>query len=36
VTYVVLMYAVQLSVVIPRSMESPSHSVLGVAPQTLF
>jgi hypothetical protein len=36
VTYVVLMYTVQLSVVIPKSMESPSSSVLGVAPQTLF
>jgi hypothetical protein len=39
-TYVVLMYAVQLSVVIPRSMarsiESPSDSILSVAPQTLF
>jgi hypothetical protein len=30
------MYTVQLSVVIPKSMESPSSSVLGVAPQTLF
>jgi hypothetical protein len=36
VTYVVLMYTVQLSVVIPKSMESPSGGVLGVAPQTLF
>jgi hypothetical protein len=36
VTYVVLMYTVQLSVVIPKSMESPSDSILGVAPQTLF
>jgi hypothetical protein len=36
VTYVALMYTVQLSVVIPKSMESPSNSVLGVAPQTLF
>jgi hypothetical protein len=36
VTYVVLMYAVQLSVVIPKSMEGPSGSVLDVAPQTLF
>ena len=33
VTYVVLVYAVQLSVVIPKSMQGPS---LGVAPQTLF
>jgi hypothetical protein len=36
VTYVVLMYTVQLSVVIPKSMHSPSNDVLGVAPQTLF
>lgn len=36
VTYVALMYTVQLSVVIPKSMESPSSSILGVAPQTLF
>ncbi|MGP0094117.1 MAG: hypothetical protein ACLPKB_29850 [Xanthobacteraceae bacterium] len=36
VTYVVLMYTVQLSVVIPKSMHSPSSDVLGVAPQTLF
>jgi hypothetical protein len=36
VTYVVLMYAVQLSVVIPKSMASPSSGVLGVAPQTLL
>jgi hypothetical protein len=36
VTYVALMYTVQLSVVIPKSMESPSGGVLDVAPQTLF
>jgi len=36
VTYVALMYSVQLSVVIPKSMESPSIGVLGVAPQSLF
>jgi hypothetical protein len=36
VTYVALMYTVQLSVVIPKSMENPSSSILGVAPQTLF
>jgi hypothetical protein len=36
VTYVVLMYTVQLSVVIPKSMLSPSEGLLGVAPQTLF
>lgn len=36
VTYVVLMYAVQLSAVIPQSMDSPSGGVLGVAPHTLF
>lgn len=36
VTYVVLMYTVQLSVVIPKSMLSPSDGVLGVAPQSLF
>jgi hypothetical protein len=33
---VVVVYAVQLSVVIPKSMQSPSSTVLGVAPQTLF
>jgi hypothetical protein len=33
---VVLVYAVQLSLVIPKSMQSPSGTVLGVAPQTLF
>jgi hypothetical protein len=36
VTYVALMYTVQLSVVIPKSMGSPSTDLLGVAPQTLF
>lgn len=36
VTYVALMYSVQLSVVIPHSMESRSTGVLGVAPQSLF
>jgi hypothetical protein len=36
VTYVALMYTVQLSVVIPRSMYRPSTDLLGVAPQTLF
>jgi len=36
VTYVVLVYTVQLSVVIPKSMQSPSGTVLGVAQQTLF
>ena len=36
VTYVVLMYSVQLSVVIPKSMRIPASDVLGVAPQTLF
>ena len=36
VTYVALMYSVQLSVVIPKSMQSPATDVLGVAPQTLF
>src|SRR5260370_25203537 len=36
VTYVVLVYTVELSVVIPKSMQSPSSTVLGVAPQTLF
>jgi hypothetical protein len=36
VTYVALMYTVQLSVVIPKSMGNPSGSVLDVAPQTLF
>ena len=36
VTYVVLVYTVQLGVVIPKSMQSPSNAVLVVAPQTLF
>jgi len=36
VTYVALMYSVQLSVVIPKSMQRPAADVLGVAPQTLF
>jgi len=36
VTYVALMYTVQLSVVIPRSMVKPATDVLGVSPQTLF
>ena len=36
VTYVALMYTVQLSVVIPKSILSPSEGILGVAPQTLF
>jgi hypothetical protein len=36
VTYVALMYSVQLSVVIPKSMLRPATDVLGVAPQTLF
>ena len=36
VTYVALMYSVQLSVVIPKSMLRPATGLLGVAPQTLF
>jgi hypothetical protein len=36
VTYVALMYTVQLSVVIPRSMHAPATSVLAVSPQSLF
>ena len=36
VTYVALMYTVQLSVVIPRSMQAPATSVLAVSPQSLF
>lgn len=36
VTYVTLMYTVQLSVVIPRSMDRPATDVLGVSPQSLF
>jgi hypothetical protein len=36
VTFAVLMYTVQLSVVIPKSIEAPSSGVLGVSPQSLF
>ena len=36
VTYVALMYAVQLSTVIPRSPRSPDQGLLGVTPQSLF
>lgn len=36
VTYVALMYAVQLTTVIPRAPRSPDLGVLGVTPQSLF
>jgi hypothetical protein len=36
VTFAVLMYTVQLSAVIPKSMDVPSAGVLGVSPQSLF
>ena len=36
VTYVALMYAVQLTTVIPRAPRSPDQGVLGVTPQSLF
>lgn len=36
VTYVALMYSVQLVTVIPRAPKAPDQGVLGVSPQSLF